>query len=58
MKISQYFPKAYSIFGENIKVGLDLSNYAAKADGKQAAGVDTMTFVNKSWLRQLKLRYR
>lgn len=51
MKISQYFPKAYNIFVENIKVGLDLSNYAAKADGKQAAGVDTMTFVNKSWLR-------
>ena len=51
MKISQYFPKAYNIFVENINVGLDLSNYAAKADGKQAAGVDKMTFVNKSWFR-------
>ena len=30
-KIGQYFPKPYSCFGENVKVELDLSNYATKA---------------------------
>ena len=26
--MNQYFPKPYSFFGGNIKVGLDLSNHA------------------------------
>ena len=30
-KIGQYFPKPYNCFGENVKVELDLSNYATKA---------------------------
>ena len=31
-----------------MKVELDLSNYATKADLKQAAGVDTSKFAKKS----------
>ena len=38
--MSAYFPKQES-FGANVKVELDLSNYATKADLKNATGVDT-----------------
>ena len=34
IKMSQYFPKPFRSFGENIKVKVDLSNYATKADLK------------------------
>ena len=47
--ISQYFPKLYSRFGGNVKVKLDLSNYAAKSHLKKA-GVDTW-FCEKSCLK-------
>ena len=30
--MSQYFPKPYEPFGEDINVKVDLSNYATKAD--------------------------
>ena len=30
-KMDQYFPKPYNYFGGNVKVELDLSNYATKA---------------------------
>ena len=30
--MSQYFPKSYEPFGEDINVKVDLSNYATKAD--------------------------
>ena len=39
--MSEYFPKPKS-FGSNVKVGLDLFNYAAKADLKLAICVDTL----------------
>ena len=32
--MSQYFPKPYEPFGGDIKVEVDLSNYATKADIK------------------------
>ena len=32
IKISQYFPKLYEPFGEDINVKVDLAIYAAKAD--------------------------
>ena len=35
----EYFPEPKS-FGEKLKVELDLSNYATKADLKNAASVD------------------
>ena len=39
--MSQYFPKPCKSFGGNVKVELDLSNYAKKLDIKNAARVDT-----------------
>ena len=38
--MSQYF-RAYNNSGENIKVELDLSNYATKIDIKDITHVDT-----------------
>ena len=32
--MSQYFPKPYELFGEDIIVKVDLSNYATKDDLK------------------------
>ena len=39
--MSQYFPKACELFGGDINVKVDLSNYATKAELKSATGVDT-----------------
>ena len=39
--MSKYFPKQYDCFGENVKVELDLSNYATKTDLKRATETDT-----------------
>ena len=38
--MSEYFPEPKHL-GKNLKVQLDLSNYATKADLKNAAGADT-----------------
>ena len=38
----------------NVKVELDLSNYATKADLKNATGVDTLKFAKKVDLATLK----
>ena len=46
--MNQFFPKPYDYFGGNIKVELDLSNYATKADLKVATGVDTSNLEAKS----------
>ena len=48
-----YFPKPKSI-KENVKVELDLSNYATKADLKNATGVDTSDFAKKTDSANLK----
>ena len=40
------FPKTKSA-GTNVKVELDLSNYATKADLKNATAVDTSNFAKK-----------
>ena len=39
---------------ENMKVELDLSNYATKADLKEATNVDTSDFAKKTDLANLK----
>ena len=39
--------------GESVKVELDLSNYASKADMKNATGVDTSKFAKKVDLASL-----
>ena len=45
--MSQYFPKLNSL-GANVKVELDLSNYATKADLKNATDVDIQDFAKKN----------
>ena len=44
--MSKYFPERKSSEGK-VKVELDLSNYATKADLKNETGVDTSKFVKK-----------
>ena len=51
--MSQYFPKPYEPFGGDIIVKVNLSNYAAKADLKDATGIDTSNFSLKSNLASL-----
>ena len=51
--MSEYFPEPKS-FGRRMKVELDLSNYATKADLKNARGVDTSKFAKKADLANLK----
>ena len=51
--MSEYFPKPKSL-GANVKVELDLSNYATKADLKNAAGVDTLDSAKETDLANLK----
>ena len=48
--MSQYFPKPFRNFGRNINVKVDLSNYATKADIKNASYVDTSSFALKTSL--------
>ena len=49
-----YFPKLYKHFGGNVKVELDLSNYATKADLKRATHADTSNLAAKSVLGGVK----
>ena len=44
--MSEYFPKPNSL-AVNVKVELDLSNYATKTIQKNATGVDTSSFAKK-----------
>ena len=44
--MSEYFPKPKSSRGR-VQVELDLSNYATKADLKNATSVDTSDFAKK-----------
>ena len=52
--MSQYFPKPYELFGGNINVKVDLSNYATKTDLKNLTHVDTSRFALKRNLANLK----
>ena len=52
--MSQYFPKSYELFGGDINVKVDLSNYATKKDIKNISDVDTSSFALKSNLASLK----
>ena len=51
--MSQYFPP-YRSHGGDIKVELDLSNYATKTDLKNVTHVDTSSFASKTNLVSLK----
>lgn len=50
----QYFPQLYECSGRNIKVELDISKYATKANLKDAAGVNTSNLARQSDLTSLK----
>ena len=53
--MSQYFPKPFSShFGDSIKVKIDISNYATKADIKNISHVDTSSFALKTNVSSLK----
>ena len=47
-KMNQYFPKPYEPFEKDINVKVDLSNYVAKVNLKNATGIDTSILVAKS----------
>ena len=49
-----YIPESYTRNKNNIKVELDLSNYATKSDLKIDAAVNTLDFVMKVDLTKLK----
>ena len=55
IKLSQYFPKPYELFGGDINVKVDLSNYATKSDIKNISHADTSSFALKSNLASLKI---
>ena len=52
--MSQYFPKPYESFGGEIKVKVDLSNYATKTYLKYVTHVDVSSFALRSNLANLK----
>ena len=54
IKMSQYFSKPYVLFGGDINVKVDLSNYARKADLRNVTGIDTSELAAKSDLASLK----
>ena len=51
--MSQYYPP-YKSFSNNIKVELDLTNYATKKDLKNITHVDVSSFASKTNLAALK----
>ena len=53
VQMSEQFPKPKSLIA-NVKIGLDLSNYATKADSKNATGVDISESAKKVDLESLK----
>ena len=52
--MSTFYPELYEPFGRDINVTVDLSNYARKADLKNATDVDTSSFALKTTLATLK----
>ena len=52
--MSKHFPELKSS-GRRVKVEVDLSNYATKADLKSATGIDTSKFPKKSLFSQSKI---
>ena len=54
IRISQYFPKPFRSFGENINVKVDLSNYTTKTDLKNVTHNDTSTSALKTNLASLR----
>ena len=57
VKMSQFFPKLYKPFGRDIKVKLDLSNYAIKIDINNISHVHTSILALKTNLASLKTEF-
>ena len=55
--MSQYFPKPFRSFEGIIKVKVDLSNYATKADIRNISHVHTSSFALKTNLASLKTEF-
>ena len=51
--MSQYFPRSYEQFGENINIKVDLSNYATETDIENISRVDISSFALKSNLASI-----
>ena len=51
--MSQYVPKPFETFGGDIRVKVDLSNYATQTDLKKATVIDTSQLATKSDLVSL-----
>ena len=54
--MSRFFPKLYKPFRGDIKVKVDLSNYATQTDIKNTSHVDTSSFALKTNLANLKMK--
>ena len=54
--MSEYFPPSRRRFRGDIKVKLDLSNYATKTDLKNVTHVDVSSFASKTNLASLKAK--
>ena len=54
IKMIQYFSTLFIIFGGNVNLKVDLSNYATKTDLKNVIHVDTSSFAPKRNLASLK----
>ena len=54
--MSKYYSKPYKPFGRNIKVKVDLSNYATKTNIKNISHVDASSFALKTNLASLKTK--
>ena len=52
--MSQYFTKPYELFGGDINVTVELSDYATKNDIKNITHVDTSSFALETNLANLK----
>ena len=54
--MNQYFPELHARYGGNVKLKLDLSNYATKAYLKIATGSDTFMLTSKTDLTSVKTK--
>ena len=53
--MSQYFPKLFRSFGENINVKVEFYNYVTKTDHKNVTHADTSSFALKTDLASFKI---
>ena len=56
IRLSQNFPELYEHSSGNVKVELDLSNYATKADLTVVTGMDTFMLASKTDLATMKTK--